>query len=121
MPELIEIRCRYALGDVVVLTAAVRDLHRSFPGRFGISVDSAFGDVWRYNPYVRPRGVPGKVIDCRKAVIDRQGTTGRHYVHAYLDLLNQHLGTDAQISEIKGDIYLSAEECSWYSEDRKST
>src|SRR5688572_24606320 len=116
MAELIRVRCRYALGDVVVLTAAVRDLYRSFPGRFEISVDSAYADVWRYNPYVRARAFPGKVIDCRKAVIDRTGATGRHYVHAYLDLLNRHLGTDAQISEIKGDVHLSDEERSWYSD-----
>lgn len=98
------------------MTAAVRDLYRAFPGRFEISVDSKYPDVWRHNPYVHPRAFPGTVIDCRKAVIDRTGSTGRHYVHAYLDLLNQHLGTNAEISEVKGDIHLSEEEQGWYSD-----
>jgi FkbM family methyltransferase len=116
VPELIQIRCGYALGDVVVLTAAVRDLARAFPGRFDISVDSKFPDVWRHNPYVRSRAFPGKVIDCARAPVDRTGATGRHYVHAYLDLLNERLGTNAEISEVKGDIHLSEEERNWYSD-----
>lgn len=98
------------------MTAAVRDLARSFPGRFDIAVESGSADVWLHNPYVRRRAFPGRVIDCRKAVIDRMGTTGRHYVHAYLDLFNTELGTNAQISQVKGDIHLSTEEQNWYSD-----
>ncbi len=116
MPELIQVRCGYALGDVVVLTAAIRDLYRSFPGQYEISIDSKYPDVWRHNPYVRSRVFPGKIIDCKNAVIDRTGSTGRHYVHAYLDLLNRYLGTNAEISQIKGDIHLSQEERGWYSD-----
>src|SRR5688572_5868241 len=106
MSELVQIRCKYALGDIVVLTAAIRDMARSFPGRFEISVDSGYPDVWRHNPYIRSRAFPGRIIDCKRAVIDRSGKSGKHYVHAYLYLLNEELGTDAQITEIKGDIHL---------------
>lgn len=116
MPERIQIRCKYALGDVVVLTAAVRDLFRSYPGKFEISVDSGSCEVWQNNPYVHQRLFPGRIIDCGKAQIDRSGATGRHYVHAYLDLLNEQLGTHAQISEVKGDIHLSRQERRWYSD-----
>ena len=116
MREQITIRCKYALGDVVVLTAAIRDLARSYPEQFDIAVDTSAPEVWLHNPYVRARILPGREINCKNALIDRPGALGRHYVHTYLDLLNDQLGTKAQISETKGDIHLSDQERSWYSQ-----
>lgn len=113
--ERIQIRCKYALGDVVVLTAAVRDLARSFPGRFRISVATGSADVWLHNPYVEQHASPGRIIDCNRLAVDRVGT-GNHYIQACLEMLNERLGTNAQLSALKGDIHLSELEKSWYSE-----
>ena len=41
-------------GDIVMLTAAVRDLHRCHPGRFVTDVRTSCPDLWRYNPYLTP-------------------------------------------------------------------
>ncbi len=39
-------------GDVVAMTAAVRDLHRAHPGEFVIGVHSSAGEIWDNNPYI---------------------------------------------------------------------
>jgi hypothetical protein len=101
---------------VVVLTAAVRDLARSYPGHYEISVDTGSPEVWLHNPYIQEKNSGGLLIDCADALIDRPGLFGRHYVHTYLDLLNERLGTSAELSAIRGDIHLSDTERSWYSD-----
>jgi len=41
-----------APGDAVMLTAAVRDLHRSYPGRFLTDVRTPYPELWDNNPYL---------------------------------------------------------------------
>ena len=41
-------------GDVVMLTAAVRDLHRCHPGEFLTDVRTSCPDLWRHNPHLTP-------------------------------------------------------------------
>lgn len=39
-----------AAGDILMLTAAVRDLHRACPGAFATDVRTPFPDLWENNP-----------------------------------------------------------------------
>lgn len=39
-------------GDVVVMTAAVRDLHRKYPGEFVTDVHTSAIEIWQNNPYI---------------------------------------------------------------------
>jgi hypothetical protein len=43
---------RYALGDTVLMTALVRDIHRAYPGRFEIGLNTHWTPVWANNPHV---------------------------------------------------------------------
>lgn len=43
-------------GDVLMLTAAIRDLHLSHPGRFKTAVETPFPQIWENNPYVSTFG-----------------------------------------------------------------
>ena len=38
-------------GDIVMLTAAVRNLHRSYPGEFVPDVRTPFPELWAHNPH----------------------------------------------------------------------
>ena len=54
-------------GDIVMLTAAVRDLHRSYPGGFLTDVRTPFSDLWLFNPHLTPLAdddPEAEVIDC---------------------------------------------------------
>ena len=46
------IRHRWALGDTVLLTGLVRDIHRAYPDQYEIQVDTNFTNVWWNNPHV---------------------------------------------------------------------
>ena len=46
------IRHRWALGDTVLLTSLIRDIHKAYPGEYEIMVDTNFTNVWWHNPYV---------------------------------------------------------------------
>ena len=41
-------------GDIVMLTAAVRDLHRSNPGQFVTDVRTPCPQLWENNPHLTP-------------------------------------------------------------------
>ena len=112
----IRLKCGLSLGDIVVLTGAVRDLHLAYPGRFITALETSYPDVWAHNPYVSADFLGGEEIDCGKVLVHRNGTGGIHYLQAYLHLLNQKLGTSAPLTKLKGDIHLSWQERNWYSD-----
>ena len=51
-------------GDIVMMTAAVRDLHAAHPGKYLTDVRTPHPDIWRNNPHITP--IPdgeGRVIE----------------------------------------------------------
>ncbi len=100
-------------GDVVMLTAAVRDLHLSCPGLFRTDVRTACDDLWLHNPYLCDLSADDpnvEVIDCRYPLIDNCDRFPLHFIHGFLAYLNDTLGAAACVHEYKGDIHLSDEE-----------
>jgi FkbM family methyltransferase len=94
----------------------VRELHEQFPGEFLTDVSTSCSQVWWHNPYVTRLCGAAQTIDCSKVEIDRTGASGRHYIGAYLDLLNHELGVNASLRRVAGDIHLSPEEKETYSD-----
>jgi ADP-heptose:LPS heptosyltransferase len=104
-------------GDIVMLTAAVRDLHRSHPGEFLTDVRTPFPQLWAHNPYITPLcedddGV--QVIDCHYPLIHQSNSTPCHFLHAFPAYLNDLLGLRIRVTDFKGDIYISNEEKAWF-------
>jgi ADP-heptose:LPS heptosyltransferase len=109
-------------GDIVMLTAAVRDLHRCYEGQFQTDVRTHCHALWENNPYLTPlregsRGV--EVIDCDYPLIDRSNQEPWHSLHGFMDFLNERLGLRIRPTEFRGDIHLSELEKSWYSQVRE--
>ena len=46
------IRHKWALGDTVLLTALIRDIHRAYPDKYEIAVDTHWTNVWWNNPHI---------------------------------------------------------------------
>lgn len=115
-PSSLLLRTPFSLGDAVVLTAAIRDLHAAFPGEFSTGVESGHPDVFLANPYVTEVGPEAQVVDCGKVTLDRSGRKGHHYLQAYVDLFNRRLGTSIRLTEPRGNLHLSRLERRWYSE-----
>ena len=67
MPEKLILRNYQSAGDILMLTATVRDLHRCYPGRFLTDVRTSCTDLWIGNPWLTPLrdDDPGvRVVDC---------------------------------------------------------
>ena len=112
---MIEIRLanRQAPGDIIVLTAAVRDLQLQYPDEFSVDVYTHNREsIWRHNPHITELD-PGKVrhINMKySGPIRRSGTSGKHFTTAFHETLTQQLGVKVTPTAIHGDIYFTEEE-----------
>ena len=111
-------------GDIVMLTAAVRDLHRAYPGRFLTDVRTPCPHMWENNPYITPLrdDAPDVMtIDCEYPLIHRSNQVPYHFIHGFIEFLNDRLGLTAKPTLFKGDIHISDLEKSWFSQVRDLT
>lgn len=111
--EKLVLRCRYTLGDVVLLTAAVRDLHLNWPGRYQTDVRTGFADLWEANPFLsRLHEYDGdvRVIDCDMPLVERSDQAATHALCGFVDFLSRQLAVPIRLTGFRGDIHLSREE-----------
>lgn len=107
-----------------MLTAAVRDLHRCYPGKFLTDVRTLYPDLWENNPNVTPisdEDPEAEVIDCSYPLIDRSDQAPYHCLHGFIEFLNGRLGLAIRPLDFKGDIHLSDQEKAWYSQVHEVT
>lgn len=100
-------------GDIVMLTAAVRDLHRAHPGQFQTDVRTSADALWENNPHVVPlrEGEAGvEALDMHYPLIHESNRRPYHFIHGYAQYLEQRLGVAVPVSEFRGDVRLSEEE-----------
>ncbi len=106
-------------GDIVMLTAAVRDLHRSYPEQFLTDVRTSSPALWENNPWLTPldeRSPDVESIECQYPLIHSSNTAPYHFLHGFIDFLNGRLGLNIRPTEFKGDIHVSPAEKSWVSQ-----
>lgn len=100
-------------GDVLMLTAAVRDLHAAAPGRLITDVRTSCPALWENSPHLTPlrEGEAGvEVLDMHYPLVHRSNQTPHHFLHGYAQYLEERLGLRVPVTRFKGDIHLSAEE-----------
>jgi len=100
-------------GDVVMFTAAVRDLHAACPGRFQTDVRSSADDLWLHNPHLTPldESSPDVLsVDMHYPLIHQSNQRPYHFIHGYHQYLEQQLGLRVPVTQYRGDIHLSEEE-----------
>lgn len=97
-------------GDVVMLTAAVRDLHAANPGQFETDVRTPAEALWENNPRVTRliEGEPGvESIDMHYGLIHQSNHRPYHFIHGYSQFLEERLNVRVPVTQFKGDIHLS--------------
>jgi hypothetical protein len=107
-----------------MLTAAVRDLHRSYPGEFATDVRTCFPDLWENNPYItslREEDPEVRQIACSYPLINKANQGRHHCLEGFIHFLNERLGLAIRLSDRKGDIHLSTQEKAWYSQVHEVT
>ena len=82
-------------GDVVLLTAAVRDLHVAHPGRFATDVRTSAPELWENNPPITPldeRARDVETIDMHYSLIHESNQRPFHFIRGYSQYLESRLG-----------------------------
>ena len=123
MKKLI-LKNRQSPGDIVMLTAAVRDLHRSQPGMFATDVRTPCGALWENNPHLTALAeddAEAEVIECGYPLIHRSNGGPWHFIHGFTQFLAEKLGVPIQPTDFKGDIHLAAREKAWMSQVQEIT
>src|SRR5438093_7289102 len=118
MAKKLILKSHFSPGDIVMLTAAVRDLHLCYPEQFITDVRTLCPELWENNPYLTPLSEtdPGvEVLECSYPLIDRSEAP-YHCLHGYIDFLNSRFGLSIKPTAFKGDIHLSQREKGWYSQ-----
>jgi hypothetical protein len=106
-------------GDIVMLTATVRDLHAHHPNRFATDVRTPCPALWENNPYLTrlEEDDPSvEVIDCEYPLIHQSNALPYHFVHGFGQHLGARLGLNLPPTRFCGDIHISALEKSWISQ-----
>jgi ADP-heptose:LPS heptosyltransferase len=96
-----------------MLTAAVRDLHVSYPGRFLTDVRTSCPALWENNPYITKlddTDFNATTIQCTYPLIYQSDTLPYHFIHGFIEHLNEQLDTHVRPSAFCGDIHLSQQE-----------
>lgn len=115
------IRHKRALGDTILLTGLVRDIHRAYPGKYQIAVDTHWTNVWWNNPNVtkftvgdgRPQVVTvewGAAIRANSMAITPSGNVKKHILGWYHYDFEKHTGIHVPVTEPKGDLHMTADE-----------
>jgi ADP-heptose:LPS heptosyltransferase len=118
------LKCGFSPGDLVMLTAAIRDLHHWYPGRFVTDVRTACPDIWENNPHItelHDDDSEAEIIDCAYPLINRCNTTPYHCLHGFIEFLNERLDLAIKPTAFKGDLHLSEQEKAWYSQVYEAT
>jgi len=113
-PEKLILTCFQSPGDVIMMTAAVRDLHKSHPGKFLTDVRTPCPALWENSPYITPiADGDGRKIPMNYPLIHQSNELPYHFIHGHRRYLSEQLKLPIAATAFKGDIHLSAEEKSW--------
>jgi cephalosporin hydroxylase/ADP-heptose:LPS heptosyltransferase len=106
-------------GDILMLTAAVRDLHLTHPGEFLTDVRTSCPALWENNPYVTPieDGDPdAEQIPCEYPLINSSNHLPYHVIHGFRLFLEEKLGVEIEPHAATGDVHISDVEKGWMSQ-----
>jgi ADP-heptose:LPS heptosyltransferase len=100
-------------GDIVMLTAAIRDLHRGHPKKFLTDVRTSCPELWENNPHITPIAdgeAESETIECHYPLIHQSNERPLHFIHGFAEYLGERLRAPIVPRAFKGDIHLSFQE-----------
>ena len=116
MAESLYIRNTLSPGDYIVLSAAIRDLHKCYPGKYQTMVDVPQPAIFASNPNIthfafRP-GMRNITASYHRGKwnIHKSNQQPAHFLWGFIGDLNLDLKTDIKLTDFKPDLYLNEEE-----------
>lgn len=102
-----------AVGDALMFTCAVRDLHKQFPNEFITELALKVPDIVKYNPH---NGHVNRELANRHIrvgysnAINQSNSRSAHFGSGFVQELSEKMGMRIHLTDIRPDVYLSAEE-----------
>ena len=121
-PVRIIIQQMQAPGDILMLTAALRDLHKAYPQQFLTDVRTSANEFFENNPYItklNPRDPRVYTMKAEYPLISHSNKGPWHFVEAFHDYFASVLGIPVKPTLMRGDVYVSDEEKGWFSQIRE--
>lgn len=100
-----------APGDLMMMTAAIRDLHRCYPQQFITDVDTTAKEVWDNNPYItKLNSRSTQVLKLGYPLIHQSNQSGLHFIQGFIDDINKKLKLRVRLTEFRPDLHWSKKE-----------
>jgi Glycosyltransferase family 9 (heptosyltransferase) len=116
MPQKLILKCGLSPGDILMMTAAVRDLHLAHPGAYRTDVRTPAGQIWDNNPYItrlEEDDPDVRILNMDYELIHRSNDSPYHFIHGYIQHLERILGISIPATKFRGDIHLYPVEKTW--------
>ena len=95
----------------MMMTAAIRDLLRCYPGQFVVGVDTTAKEVWENNPYLQqPNRRSAQTLKLGYPLIHQSNQSGLHFIQGFIHDLNKKLNLRVRLTEFRPDIHWSQKE-----------
>lgn len=106
------LRSHQCPGDILMLTAAVRDLHAAHPGKFLTDVRTSADALWENNPHITKlkEGKNVETLDMHYPLIHQSNERPYHFLHGYVQDLEQKLDLRIPLTRFSGDVHLTHDE-----------
>lgn len=94
-------------GDVLVLTAAIYSLHRTYPGKYVTAVETLYPSIFEYNPDVVaaalvPEATP---IEMHYPAVHRCNDRGIHFMQGFCEFLGMALEVPVPLATNRPRLY----------------
>lgn len=112
-PKRILLHNSLSPGDIVMLTAAIRDLHQTNPGEYETGIICPRMDLWENNPYVTPMDPKDPTVtemETHYPLIERSNDLPYHFINGYRKYVAEILKVRIAQGPHHGDIYMTSQE-----------
>lgn len=123
-PQKLILKNGQSPGDIIMLSAAIRDLHVSHPQKFITDVRTPCPALFENNPYIsriEDTDPEARVIDCEYNLVHKSNSVPYHFIHGFRMDLQEKIKMVIKATAFKGDIHISNTEKSWFSQVREMT
>jgi ADP-heptose:LPS heptosyltransferase len=110
-------------GDIVMLTAAVRDLHKSHPNKYVTDVRTTSFPIWESNPYITSLDENAEDVTLYELgypLIQKSNQGPYHFSEAFTEEIESKLEISIKHRIGKGDIHIGKDEPGWASVERET-
>lgn len=107
-PTPLILKQNQAIGDAVVMTAAIYSLHKAHPGKYLTAVETPYPEVFHWNPYIVPTPPPINSylqLQMHYPAIHQSNQRGIHFMQGWCEHLSKALGVHIPLLTNRPHLY----------------